>query len=211
MFTTKEKQFMLQLAREAIGFYLETGKKLTVGEGEQQFAPTHRGVLIYAPTGALAEPHACFVTLTKDFELRGCMGHLEAMQPLYLDIIDNAIAAAFEDDRFFPVTKEELTEIQIEISVLTRPEPVTFSSPQELLSQLTVGVDGVIVESGTRNATYLPQVWDEILEKDNFMSSLCLKAGLEPDDWKKRGMKVWRYQVEIISEESFADIPARVG
>lgn len=201
MFTPEDKQFMVRLARKAIAYFLETGEKLVVGDG---------GVYQYAPTrGVLIEPHACFVTLTKNFELRGCVGHLEATQPLYVDIIDNAIAAAVEDDRFFPVTKEELAEIQIEISVLTKPEPVDWPIGAQNIVPLQVGVDGVIIEKDGHTATYLPQVWDEILDKHDFMSSLCLKAGLEPDAWQKPGVKVFKFKVEIVTEET--PVRARVG
>lgn len=217
MFSSNDKQYIIYLARKAIEHFLDTGEKLvlrdTSTEGEQQFASTH-GVLlshseiptvpsgIYAPTtGSLTEPRASFVTLTKDFELRGCIGSLEATKPLYLDIIDNATSAAFEDDRFFPVTKEELLEIEIEVSVLTKPMrlPVETLHATSLLDALTIGVDGVIIKRGNKSATYLPQVWDEILDKHDFMSSLCLKAGLEPDDWYKPGTLIWTYQVEIVT------------
>jgi len=187
MFSNDERQFIIALARQAIEHWLDMGEKLVL---DSSGAPT---------TGALTETRACFVTLTKNFELRGCIGSIEAIKPLYLDVIDNAAAAAFEDDRFFPVTKEELEEIEIEVSVLTKPHRLIFSSAEDLFGKLTIGVDGVIVKRGNKSATYLPQVWDEMLEKHNFMSSLCLKAGLEPDDWQKPGLEVFTYQVEIIS------------
>ena len=153
--------------------------------------PTAKGLL---------EPRASFVTLTKEFELRGCIGSLSAVRPLYVDVIENAYAAAFEDDRFFAVTKEELPEIHIEVSVLTPPQTLLFSSPEDLLNKLTVGVDGVVVSLGNKSATYLPQVWDEILDKHDFMSSLCLKAGLEPNAWQSPDIKVETYRVEIAGE-----------
>ena len=190
MYLVEEQQFLLRLARQSIEYFLKTGSKLN-GNG---MLP--RALL----TGGLRENRACFVALTKDFELRGCIGHLEATQPLYLDVIDNARAAACADDRFFPVTKAELVEIQIEISVLTAPRQLQFDSPDDLLAQLTVGVDGVIISRDEKNATYLPQVWDEILDKHDFLSSLCLKAGLEPDDWQKPGLQAQTYRVEIIQE-----------
>ncbi len=220
MFSSDEKKYILTLARQAIEYYLDTGEKMTFdGRGERPFAPT------------LAEHRACFVTLTKDFELRGCIGSLEAHQPLYQDIIDNAIAAATQDDRFFPVTKNELPEISIEVSVLTKPVMLSGGvgarhalpqqlrqggetpplqlrqggetpplQPIEILDALTIGVDGVIVKRGNKSATYLPQVWDEILDKHDFLSSLCLKAGLEPNDWQKAGTEIETYRVEIVSE-----------
>ncbi|MSU75586.1 MAG: AmmeMemoRadiSam system protein A [Candidatus Magasanikbacteria bacterium] len=191
MFIESEKKILLRLARQSIEYFLDTGKKLVLGRDSSRPVPTPESFI---------EPRACFVTLTKDFELRGCIGSLEAIRPLYLDVIENAYAAAFEDGRFFSVTKEELSEIHIEVSVLTPPQPLVFSSADELLNKLTVGVDGVIISKGNKSATYLPQVWDEILDKNDFLSSLCLKADLAPDDWQKPGIKVETYQVEIITE-----------
>lgn len=186
MFTKPEQQFLLSIARKTIERHLMGG---------DVFVPDLRTV---PPT--LCDVRASFVTLTKDFELRGCMGTVEPYQPLYVDVIKNALAAAFDDDRFFPVTTAELADIAIEVSVLTLPTVVSFSSPDDLLSKLTVGVDGVIVEKDGHSATYLPQVWDEILDKHDFMSSLCLKAGLAPDAWLQPGVLVETYQVEIMRE-----------
>jgi AmmeMemoRadiSam system protein A len=189
MYSLEEKQFLLNLARQSIEHFLNTGEKFNIGRDAINRVSTK-----------LTETRACFVTLTKDFELRGCIGSLAAVRPLYVDVIENAYAAAFEDDRFFSVTKEELREIKIEISVLTPAQKVVFSSPEELLNKLTVGVDGAIISKGDKSATYLPQVWDEILEKQDFLSSLCLKAGLPPDAWCGSGISVETYQVEIITE-----------
>ena len=104
------------------------------------------------------------------------------------------------DDRFFPVSAEELPDIAIELSMLTVPQPLTFTSPEDLMDKLTVGVDGVILSKGTESATYLPQVWDEILDKHDFLSSLCLKAGLAPDAWQRPGITIETYQAEIVRE-----------
>jgi AmmeMemoRadiSam system protein A len=192
MYAAEEQTIILKIARLAIEHYLNTGKKLDSD-------------LPFDVTGALALQRACFVTLKKNIvELRGCVGTVMAVQPLYLDIIENSIAAAFHDDRFFPITKEELSDIEIEVSVLTEPKKIEFSSSQELMDKLEVGVDGVIVQKGDKSAAYLPQVWDEMLEKHNFLSSLCLKAGLEPDEWQKPGVDVFTYQVEIVSENDVA-------
>ncbi|MDO8626020.1 MAG: AmmeMemoRadiSam system protein A [Candidatus Magasanikbacteria bacterium] len=191
MFTREEQTWLLKLARESIAHFLETGKKLKLKESE-----------IEASGESVKIKRACFVTLKKDLvELRGCMGSLEARRPLYLDILENAYAAAFEDSRFFPVTKEELPDVNIEISVLTDPKVLEFDSPEDLFNKLRVGVDGVVVERGEKNATFLPQVWDEMLEKSNFLTALCMKAGLEPEEWKKPGLTVYTYQVEVFSED----------
>lgn len=186
MFSNSDKQFILALARQAIDSFVKDKMRV---ELKVEDVPV-----------AVREAHACFVTLTKDFELRGCIGHLEVTQPLYRDIIDNAIAAATEDERFNPVAADELSDIDIEVSVLTTPVPLHFSSPQNLLDQLEVGVHGVIIRKDGHSATFLPQVWDELLDKKEFLASLCVKAGLPPSAWMEPGVEVETYQVEIMSE-----------
>lgn len=187
MYTPEEQKWFLKLARQAIAEYFETAHRLNLQPDQIWECGKKMG--------------ACFVTLTtNEFELRGCIGSLEAREPLYLDVMDNAIAAAFKDDRFYPLPKNELDNISISVSVLTPPQKLDFSSPDDLLNKLTVGVDGVVVKKGGKSATYLPMVWDEMLEKHNFLSSLCLKAGLEPDDWQKPGLSVETYRVESFSE-----------
>lgn len=204
MFSESEKKYILTLAHQAIEHYLATGTKLVLGANANASVPLRAPI-----NGVLIEPRACFVTLKKNIvELRGCIGHVEAFQSLYLDVIDNATAAAFEDARFFPVTKDELPEIEIEVSVLTVPQLLVRANSSlplhgdGVIDVIRVGVDGVIVKKGDKSATYLPQVWDEMLEKHNFLSSLCLKAGLEPDDWQKPGIEIYTYQVESITDEA---------
>lgn len=187
MFTLEEQKWLLTLARNSIEHYLDTQQKMELKPEEiLECGKAERG---------------CFVTLYKDIvDLRGCIGSLKAHQALYLDVIDNAINAAFKDDRFFGVTKEELVDITIEISVLTEPQTVSFNSPEDLMEKLRVGVDGVIIKKGTNEATFLPQVWDEMLEKARFLSTLCVKAGLAPGDWQAPGVEAFTYQVEAMSE-----------
>lgn len=185
MFNQAEKKFILQLAHQSIEHYFNSREILSI-------QPTQ------LPSQQLKERRACFVTLELNGNLRGCVGHLESVQPLYLDIIDNAVFAAFQDTRFYPLTEVEFKNIDIEVSVLTVPEPLEFIDWQELAKKLRPNLDGVIIQRGIHGATYLPQVWENLPAKDEFLSSLCLKAGLAADDWQKSGMKVWTYQVEII-------------
>lgn len=186
MFSPNEQQYILQLARRSIEHYFNSGQLLKIEEEEE------------LPSEQLKEERSCFVTLTIDGHLRGCIGHVQAVQPLYLDIIENAVAAAFDDARFQALTREEFTRTGIEVSVLTKPQTLDFSSPEELLEKLRPRLDGVIIRLGTDGATYLPQVWDDLPDKEQFLSSLCMKAGLEPLDWKKAGLRVWTYQTEKI-------------
>ncbi len=186
MYSAEERQYILALARRSIGHYLASGRPLRAEEISEPLL------------SALKEKRACFVTLTIGGQLRGCIGHIEAIQPLYLDVMENAAAAAFDDPRFAPLTAEEFKKVAIEVSVLSEPLPLVFNSPEELLAELRPGFDGVIIRSGSRGATYLPQVWDDLPDKKQFLSSLCLKAGLGPDDWKKPGLRVWTYAAEKI-------------
>lgn len=199
MFTPQEKKFILDLARRAVEHYFKNGKLLELGGDE-------------VVSEKLKEQRACFVTLTIGGELRGCIGHIEAVQPLYLDIIENAAAAAFGDPRFPPLTEKEWKNTEVEVSVLSKPEPLSFSSPEDLLKKLRPGADGVILrrQPGDRGnspnpllergggATYLPQVWEDLPDKEKFLSSLCEKAGLEAGDWRRPGVEVLIYKVEAI-------------
>lgn len=133
--------------------------------------------------GWLAEPGASFVTLTIAGRLRGCIGSLTAHRSLGDDIEANAVAAAFRDARFPPLAASELEAIRIEVSVLTEPEPLRAASRGEALAQLVPGTDGVIVNSGGRRATFLPQVWQQLPDPEEFLRALLRKAGLSPNHW----------------------------
>lgn len=144
---------------------------------------------------ALHEPGACFVTLTRHQQLRGCIGHLEAVQPLGIDIRENAQAAAFRDPRFMPLTASEWVDTQVEISVLG---PRTYShcpTEEDCLRQIVPFEDGVILMSGSRHATFLPQVWEQLPEPQEFIEHLLRKAGLPVGVWPS-DMQVGRYQVQ---------------
>ncbi len=126
----------------------------------------------------LKEQGASFVTLTQDGQLRGCIGSIIAHRSLLDDIIENAESAAFKDPRFMPLKEEELARTQIEVSILSTPEIVEYRDLENLKSKVRVGVDGVILRHGNNQATFLPQVWDELPDFDLFFEHLCLKAGL---------------------------------
>jgi AmmeMemoRadiSam system protein A len=126
---------------------------------------------------------ACFVTLTKNNELRGCIGSLIATKELYRDVMQNALSAAFRDPRFLPLKESELKEIEIEVSVLSNSEKIEFSSPEELLEKINKNM-GIILKKGFFTSTFLPQVWEQLSDKINFLESLSMKAGLERDAWK---------------------------
>jgi AmmeMemoRadiSam system protein A len=124
------------------------------------------------------------VTLTKAGELRGCIGYIEGVKPLYQAVIDNAANAALRDPRFPAVGPEELDDIRVEVSVLSRPEPLSYDDPDELLGRLVPGRDGIILRKGMCQATFLPQVWKQLPDKKQFLRRLALKAGLAGDGWR---------------------------
>jgi AmmeMemoRadiSam system protein A len=142
----------------------------------------------------LKEKGATFVTLTKNQTLRGCIGSIEAYRSLLLDVESNALAAAFRDPRFPPLALDELNSVMIEVSLLSKLQPIHFISEQDALSQLQSGIDGVLFEYKTYRSTFLPQVWDQLPEPSDFMSHLKQKAGLAPDFWDDE-IKLSRYGV----------------
>lgn len=141
-------------------------------------------------------PAATFVTLTLHGQLRGCIGSLEAQHSLYDDVTRNARAAAFGDPRFPAVAVDELPALCIEVSVLTAPQPLQFSSEADALSRLRPGIDGVVLQYGRRRATLLPQVWEQIPDPHEFLARLKQKAGL-PADLRVDDVRLAVYQVEI--------------
>ncbi len=147
----------------------------------------------------LAAPGAAFVTLTLAGRLRGCIGTILAHRPLAEDVQANARNAAFSDPRFSPLTADEYDRVQIEVSVLTEPEPMRLTSRADALAQLQPGVDGILLSSGGHRATFLPQVWEQLPDPDAFLSALMRKAGLPADHWDAR-TELERYRVRAWHE-----------
>jgi hypothetical protein len=143
---------------------------------------------------------ATFVTLTQGGELRGCIGTLEAHRPLAEDLEHNARASAFGDSRFAPLTEAELPRTRVEVSLLSRAEPLSFADEAEALAQLRPDVDGIILEAGWHRATFLPQVWEQLPNPREFMAHLKHKAGLPADFWSD-DIRLSRYTVEKYKEE----------
>ena len=131
----------------------------------------------------LQELGACFVTLTQNQQLRGCIGTLEAHRPLLLDVKANAQAAALRDPRFSPLLASELDVTEVEVSLLSAMQALSFSGEREALKQLQPGVHGVVFEFGRHRSTFLPQVWEQLPDLVEFMAHLKYKAGLSPDFW----------------------------
>lgn len=148
---------------------------------------------------ALLEQRATFVTLHLQQRLRGCIGTLQAHRALVDDVAWNAHAAAFRDHRFGPLREAEFDPLHIEISILSPPEPFPVGSEEELLEQLRPGVDGLILEEGTRRATFLPAVWDSLPEPHEFVCQLKMKGGMPANYWSDR-IRVQRYTAEKFGE-----------
>jgi AmmeMemoRadiSam system protein A len=156
----------------------------------------------------LDRPGATFVTLKLDGELRGCIGSLEARRALSADVRANAVAAAFHDPRFRPLTALEFEATLVEVSLLSSAEPVTVADEADLLLQLRPGVDGLVLEYGHRRSTFLPQVWESLPEPRNFLGALKKKAGLDADFWSAE-LRIKRYSVAKWKQGEFdaATIP----
>jgi AmmeMemoRadiSam system protein A len=187
-FAAPERKLLLDLARRTL---------VDVAAHPSSPGPALDAQSVSAP---LAEKKGCFVTLTKQGALRGCIGHILPREALYQAVIDNARNAALLDPRFNPVRPEEVGEIKIEISVLTQPEPLAFSSPDDLLSKLHPNHDGVVLRIAGRTATFLPQVWEQIPNKVEFLEHLSEKAGCAPSAWRGRDASVSIYHAECFAE-----------
>lgn len=142
----------------------------------------------------LEERGATFVTLTRNGELRGCVGSVRAQRSLGEDVVYNAVGAATRDPRFPPLTRSELDGIRIEVSLLSEPEFLDFADEAGLLRQLRPGVDGLLLFAGCRSATFLPQVWEQLNEPEAFLAALKRKAGL-PVERPANNLMAARYTV----------------
>lgn len=185
--SAQEKEILLRAARQSLESKIrgERHPPLTAPELESP---------------RLQADGACFVTLTQNGELRGCIGSIKASRPLIEDVREHVIDAALSDPRFPPVHTAELAELQIEISRLTPPTPLEYNDPEDLLSKLRPGVDGVVLKDGFRRATFLPQVWEKLPDPRDFLSHLCQKMGASPRLWERKKLEVLIYQVEEFHE-----------
>ena len=184
--SSEEKSYLLRLARQAV-----------LAAAEHKPAPQLDPREI---TPLLAAPGASFVTLTRRGSLRGCIGALQAYQPLAEDVREHAAAAAVDDPRFPPVRSVEVPELHIEISRLTDPQPLAYQNPDDLPTLIRPMVDGVILRDGSRRATFLPQVWKQIPQAEDFLAQLCRKMGAPGELWRRQRLDAAIYQVEEFEE-----------
>lgn len=183
MYSIEQQQLLLQIARDSI----------------------HEGIINQKPQypdlsslpEELSAERATFVTLMLHGRLRGCIGMLGACRPLAMDVAANAYAAACRDPRFQPVRKHEFKDLQISISVLSPAEEMHFKNEADLLDQIRPGIDGLILQEGHLKGTFLPSVWEQLPEKDLFLSHLKMKAGLPAVYWSDT-LRVFRYSTEYI-------------
>jgi len=159
---------------------------------------------------ALQEHLATFVTLKQSGQLRGCIGSLQAVRPLGVDVRENAIAAAFRDPRFAPLAAAEFEATSVEVSLLSADERIEAASEQDLVERLRPGVDGLILEYRGRRATLLPQVWEALADPREFLAALKRKAGLPEDFWTP-GLSVSRYAVTKWGEPAFGGPDPALG
>lgn len=187
-----DRNCLLRLARKSIADRLSGRLNQAGGETEHAISP------------ALLEKRGSFVTLHLDGSLRGCIGKIHGGKRLYEDIIDNSISAAFADPRFPPVSPEELGRINIEVSVLTLPVEIRYRRPGELLSRLRPDRDGIVLKdkTGYFQSVFLPQVWRQIPDREEFLSHLSLKAGMDREGWK--ASRIFRFSAEAWDEKGSA-------
>jgi hypothetical protein len=174
---------LASLAHDAVAYAIEHGQPLPVD------------LTRYPP--ALRQDGAAFVTLERNGSLLGCIGSLQAVRPLVVDIARNAHGAVHVDPRCPVLTPRDVPFIDITISILTPPEPMRFSSERDLISQLQPGVDGLLLEEGFHRGTFLPAVWESLPEPEAFLQHLKMKAGLPASYWSPT-VRVSRYRTERI-------------
>lgn len=186
---TPERRELLALARASIDSALASAAS--------QLVPFTAAML----SATLMVRRSSFVTLRRGEELRGCCGTLDAPRPLAEDVWRNAWAAAFSDYRFPPLTAAEWPQVSLHLSLLTPPELLRIVTEGQLLAQLRPSVDGLILESETGRATFLPAVWEQIPDPAQFVRQLKMKAGWPAGYWSDR-VRAYRYTAESFDEGS---------
>jgi len=187
-FTPQQGQALINLARQSITNQLEPSKSGLPGAAN----PQETCYRVRCGT---------FVTLRRAGRLRGCIGNFGDADTVYNGIRKNALKAAFADPRFPPLSTGETSDLKISVSILSTPHPLVYQDGTDLKLKLRPNVDGVIIRKGRASATFLPQVWQQLPRADDFLSQLCLKAGLDPDAWRHTPLEVLTYQVQYFEEK----------
>jgi uncharacterized protein len=186
MLSEQDGKFLLFIARESIRSYLMDRRVMGVPENTPKVLKQNMGV---------------FVTIHRDKELRGCIGYPEPIKPLVSAVIEVAISAATRDPRFDPIRIEELDKVEIEVSVLTKPQLIKVEKPENYIGRIKIGEDGLIVENGFYKGLLLPQVAVEWgWGPEEFLCNTCMKAGLSPDCWCEEATMIYSFQSLIFQE-----------
>lgn len=181
--TKEQGKVLLRYARTVLAQQFDKGMQLSIPDDP-----------VFENLGGI------FVTLKQAGNLRGCIGNIEPVRSIKEGVAANVVSAAFHDTRFAPLSREELEQVHISISILTEPEPLVYKDAEELCTRLQKGVDGVILRCGHSSATFLPQVWEQLPDVRLFLSHLSLKAGLSKDAWKSENIDISTYQVQSFAE-----------
>ncbi len=184
----KHGDILIKIARDTIS------KELGLEKNDKIEQEAERDEVLNQKSGV-------FVTLYKGGELRGCIGSIAPEKSIVEGVKENAINAAFKDPRFPPLSKDELKDIKIEVSVLSPPRPLEYNSSEDLIKKIRPYKDGVIIQKGWARATFLPQVWEKLPDPEEFLTHLCLKAGLSGDLWLKEPLEVYTYEVIAFEEK----------
>ncbi|MBC8207711.1 MAG: AmmeMemoRadiSam system protein A [Desulfobulbaceae bacterium] len=184
--------------------------RVTIEQGRQLLTLARAGITAHLageplpslPRGSVfAQECGTFVTLKLDGQLRGCIGNIEPHGSLAESVLRNSISAAVHDTRFQPLSGDELDRVRIEVSILTLPEPLNYDDSEDLVSSLKPGIHGVILRLGQRHAaTFLPQVWEQLPQPEQFLDQLCRKAGVNHSAWREEQPTIEVYEVEKFSE-----------
>ncbi len=186
--SAEEKQALLVLARSSVETWVRSQKPVDTAELTRRFPK-------------LSTQRACFVTLRREGQLRGCIGSLEPRRPLAEDVQHNAVSAAIHDTRFQPVEESELSSLRYSISVLDLPRPLQGVTAADLPAYMGRHRPGVIIEYRGRRSTFLPSVWEELTDPESFLSRLCLKQGSPSDCWKESDVRISTYGSIYFAEE----------
>ena len=183
MISEENGQYLVEVSKNAIATYLETGRRPFIPEDCPEELKEELGV---------------FVTLNKKHRLRGCIGYPEPVKSLIESTIDVAIAAAFDDPRFPELKKEEYNDLEFEVTVLTQPELIEIAHPDQYLKEIEIGRDGLIIQKGYARGLLLPQVAPENgFSVEEFLDHTCMKAGISADSWMDESCDVYKFQGQI--------------
>ena len=183
MISDKAGEYLVDIAKQTIEHYIKTKEKLEIPEDYPIELDEKLGV---------------FVTLNKNNELRGCIGYAEPIESAINATIEVAIAAAFRDPRFSAVTQDEFPILDLEVTVLTKPELIVVAHPDQYFDEIEIGRDGLIIQKGYAKGLLLPQVATEnAFTTEEFLENTCMKAGISADSWMDESCDVYRFQGQI--------------